>query len=99
MIDMKFNEFHIKSNRYGFSVYKMSIENDKPVTYHDKAGEHVSETPIGYYNSLNDSLINIRRFMIRTGSEKIETLEQFIKLNKKIKSEFEKFISDSTKGE
>lgn len=98
MVDIKFKQYHIVSTKYGYSLYKMRLDdNKKPVMVKDKTsktGLKISEIVIGYFQNITQTLEAIERNLILTGNKKIDTIEKIIKEEKKITKELENFIEN-----
>lgn len=89
MIDMKIDQYHITSNRYGLDVYKMKMVNGTPEI--DDKGT-IIESSIGHYGNLNNALKGLRRYIIRTGENRIANLDQYRKANQEVESMFDSYL-------
>ena len=95
MVDLQFKNYHITSNKYGYSVCKMSMEDGKPLFNQTKSGLQIREQPLGYYNDLRQALKGIVRNIVRTGGDRIESIYEFKEAIKQAKNELDKFINDN----
>ena len=95
MVDLQFKNYHITSNKYGYSVCKMSMEDGKPLFNQTKSGLQIREQPVGYYNDLRQALRAIANNVVRTGDDRIESINEFKEAVKQANNELDKFISDN----
>lgn len=95
MVDLQFKNYHITSNKYGYTVCKMSMEDGKPLFNQTKSGLQIREQPIGYYNDLRQALKGIVSNIVRTGSDRIESINEFKEAVTQAKNELDEFINDS----
>lgn len=95
MVDLQFKNYHITSNKYGYTVCKMSMEDGKPLFNQTKSGLQIREQPVGYYNDLRQALKGIVRNMVRTGGDRIESISEFKEAVKQSKNELDEFINDN----
>ena len=75
MVDLQFKNYHITSNKYGYNVCKMSMEDGKPLFNQTKNGLQIREQPVGYYHDLRQALKGIVRNILRAGDERIESIK------------------------
>ena len=60
MIDMKYKQYHITSNRFEYIVSKMKMEDGRPAKAIDSNGNlNIVETIIGHHGSLELALKGI----------------------------------------
>lgn len=95
MVDLQFKNYHITSNKYGYNVCKMSMEDGKPLFDQTKNGLQIREQPVGYYNDLRQALKGIVSNMVRTGSDRIESISDFKEAVTQAKNELDEFINDN----
>lgn len=95
MVDLQFKNYHITSNKYGYTVCKMSMEDGKPLFNLTKSGLQIREQPVGYYNDLRQALKGIVSNMVRTGSDRIESINEFKEAVTQAKNELDEFINDN----
>ena len=95
MVDLQFKNYHITSNKYGYNVCKMSMEDGKPLFNQTKNGLQIREQPVGYYNDLRQALKGIVSNMVRTGGDRIESINEFKEAVKQAKNELDEFINDN----
>ena len=95
MVDLQFKNYHITSNKYGYSVCKMSMEDGKPLFNQTKNGLQIREQPLGYYGDLRQALNGIINNIVRTGSDRIESINEFKEAVKQAKNELDEFINDN----
>lgn len=99
MVDLQFKNYHITSNKYGYNVCKMSMEDGKPLFNLTKSGLQIREQPVGYYNDLGQALKGIVRNIVRTGSDRIESINEFKEAVTQAKNELDEFINDNIPAE
>ena len=99
MVDLQFKNYHITSNKYGYNVCKMSMEDGKPLFNQTKSGLQIREQPLGYYNDLRQALRAITNNVVRTGDDRIESIYEFKKAVKQAKNELDEFINDNVPEE
>lgn len=92
MIDMKIDQYHITSNRYGVDVAKMKMTDGEPVT--DDKGS-VVESGIGNYGNLGNALKGLQAYIVRTGATKITNFEEYRNVNRKIEETFDSYLKNS----
>lgn len=95
MVDLQFKNYHITSNKYGYTVCKMSMEDGKPLFNQTKSGLQIREQPLGYYNDLRQALRAITNNVVRTGDDRIESIYEFKEAVKQAKNELDEFINDN----
>ena len=95
MVDLQFKNYHITSNKYGYNVCKMSMEDGKPLFNQTKSGLQIREQPLGYYNDLRQALRAITNNVVRTGDDRIESIYEFKKVVKQANNELDKFINNN----
>lgn len=95
MVDLQFKNYHITSNKYGYNVCKMSMEDGKPLFNLTKSGLQIREQPVGYYNDLRQALKGIVSNILRTGSDRIESINEFKEAVTQAKNELDEFINDN----
>ena len=99
MVDLQFKNYHITSNKYGYNVCKMSMEDGKPLFNQTKSGLQIREQPLGYYNDLRQALRAITNNVVRTGDDRIESIYEFKKVVTQAKNELDEFINDNVPEE
>ena len=99
MFDLQFKNYHITSNKYGYNVCKMSMEDGKPLFNQTKSGLQIREQPLGYYNDLRQALRAITNNVVRTGDDRIESIYEFKKVVTQAKNELDEFINDNVPEE
>ena len=99
MVDLQFKNYHITSNKYGYNVCKMSMEDGKPLFNQTKSGLQIREQPLGYYNDLRQALRTITNNVVRTGDDRIESIYEFKKVVTQAKNELDEFINDNVPEE
>lgn len=99
MVDLQFKNYHITSNKYGYTVCKMSMEDGKPLFNQTKSGLQIREQPFGYYGDLRQALKGIVRNIVRTGDDRIESINEFKEAVKQANNELDKFINDNVPEE
>lgn len=91
MVTLTYKQYQIKSYRYGYSVTKLSQDDNGEFifenTNHHK-GYRVADT-VGYYNSLNKALKGLSRYIIRMGDENINDLSTYRSQLESIEKDFE----------
>ena len=95
MVDLQFKNYHITSNKYGYNVCKMSMEDGKPLFNQTKNGLQIREQPVGYYHDLRQALKGIIRNVVRTGGDRIESINEFKEAVKQANNKLDKFINDN----
>lgn len=99
MIDMKYKQYHITSDRYQFTVNRMKMQNGQPVVVtDDKGNESYVESLVGHWNSLNNALKGLRNYMIRVDEPVISSLEELRVVNRNIEQEFDDWLDPKVGG-
>ena len=73
----------------------MSMEDGKPLFNQTKSGLQIREQPVGYYNDLKQALKGIVRNVVRTGGDRIESINEFKEAVTQANNELDKFINDN----
>ncbi|MGY5246625.1 hypothetical protein [Lactiplantibacillus plantarum] len=97
MIDMKIGQYHLTSDKYEVKVNKMSVDSQgHPVTsYDEKSGiNRLVETPLAHCKNVEDALHWLRGYLIRTGSERITTVDQLARKSHEIERQFDTYIKE-----
>ncbi|WP_328797514.1 hypothetical protein [Lactiplantibacillus plantarum] len=97
MIDMKIGQYHLTSDKYEVKVNRMSLDSQgHPVTsYDEKSGiNRPIEAPIAHCKSIEDALRWLRGYLIRTGSERITTVDQLARKSREIEQQFDMCIKE-----
>ncbi|WP_282801154.1 hypothetical protein [Secundilactobacillus kimchicus] len=92
MIDMKIDQYHITSNRYGVDVTKMKMVNGQPALT-DKG--IIIETSVGHYGNLSNALKGLRSYIVRTDTTKITNFEEYRNVNREIEEMFDSYLKDN----
>ena len=97
MIDMKIGQYHLISDKYEVKVNRMSLDSQShPVTsYDDKPGiNRLVEAPLAHCKNVEDALHWLRGYLIRTGNERITTVDQLARESQKIERQFDAYIKE-----
>lgn len=97
MVDMKIDQYHLTSDRYEVRVSKMTLdENGQPVVNYDqKTGtSKVAEVTLGHCNDVAGALKFLRGYLLRTGNERITTVDQLARESQKIERQFDVYIKE-----
>lgn len=99
MIDMKYKQYHITSNRFEYTVSKMKMAEGRPVKDIDSNGHlNIVEQPIGHYSTLELALKGIRNYSIRVDEPVISSLEELRAVNRNIEQEFDDWLDMKVGG-
>lgn len=97
MIDMKIDQFHLTSDKYEVRVSKMTMDdNGQPVIAFDAKSKtsRIQESTMAHCNTVADALNWLRKYLLRTGSETITTVDQLRRENLKIERQFDAYIKE-----
>ncbi|GAA3611230.1 hypothetical protein [Secundilactobacillus similis] len=99
MIDMKYKQYHITSDRYQFTVNRMKMQDGQPVVITDaKGNKSYAESLVGHWNSLGNALKGLRNYMIRVDEPVITSLDELITANHNIEQEFDDWLDPKVGG-
>ena len=99
MIDIKIRQYHITSNKYGYQVRKMKLENGQPVMTRDANGnEAVDQSLVGYYPSLRYALVGIKKYVLQTGDVQITSIDEYLETVKSIEEMFDETAISKAKA-
>ena len=97
MIDMKIGQYHLTSDKYEVKVNKMTMDNNgQPVTsYDEKNGiSRLVEAPLAHCKNVEDALHWLRGYLLRTGNERITTVDQLARKSREIEQQFDTYIKE-----
>lgn len=78
MIDMQLGSYHVTSNKFGYQLKKMKMENGEPVTSVDPEGvTRIVESMEGYYPSLEHVLKGMSEMAVRNGDHIATTIDEY----------------------
>ena len=95
MIDMRIGEYHITSEPRNYIVAFAKLnENGTPVTTDTKTGTSFVERVLGYYNSLPLALQAIAKDMMKSGDERVTTVEQYVHATREIDAKLRMMVAE-----
>jgi len=93
MIDMRINDYLLKSNQYGVNVEKLIRNKSGEVSRVVNNGvEKSSTSSIGSYPNLRQALAGVRKHMIYTGPQRIRSFDELRIAEQNIQSEFDQYL-------
>lgn len=97
MIDMKIENYHITSDKYGLTVTKLPVDDEgkQRFSINKKTGELVPvENTMGSYSTVSQALAGIRKNMLYTGTDAIATMDDYRRESSHIEMMFDDYLAD-----